>query len=235
MGFGALFFLTLLLQSPLLVAYSPYAPFVMETDTGLVGLDVILIRRFAQTYGYTLHFRKYSIFQEMLQAVERGEVDLAIGMIHITEERKKRFLMTEPYLYTGLVVVTLRGGKRIRGPDELDGWRLGVKQGATGHRWADSLKEVLPNLQVIPFLTTESSFQALENREIDAVMNDYLNTKYLILQGAPYQIAGSPVTSTGVGFPVAPGRYKLLYQLNQFLKKATQSSEFYANYEAFFF
>lgn len=222
-------------QAPLHVAYSPYPPFAMEEDTGLAGLDVSLIRWFAAQNGYAIVFHKYPVFQEMLQAVERGEVDLAIGLIHITEERKQRFLMTLPYLHTGLVVVTLRGGKRIRSPEELSGWRLGVKKGATGHRWADSLQKALPNLQVIPFLTTEASFQALKRGEVDGVMNDYLNTKYLILQGEPYQIAGPPVTSVGVGFPLAPGRYKLLYQLNRFLEETIRKKTFHTLYEAYFF
>ena len=155
-----------------------YEPFVMYKDGKLVGFDIDLLNEICKRNAITYTIMVTS-FQDMLKHVHEGKADMAVGCIYVTREREEIFHFTEKYLDGGLVLVvpaessltTIYNAKHLR---------LGVKLNATGDQFASKLIRQGYDIEIVRFEDTVESFNALVNGKLDAVLNDYLNSVYLL-------------------------------------------------------
>jgi ABC-type amino acid transport substrate-binding protein len=81
-------------------------PFVLRGDDGVwSGLSIDLWKRIAAELKLKTEFRAFDYDAEgLLDAVERGEVDAAIGTIPVTAENETRFDFSHPYFAASLGV-----------------------------------------------------------------------------------------------------------------------------------
>jgi len=122
----------------LLVAANVYEPFVYYRDGQLVGFDVDLVNLIASLNGWTARYEVMPFTQE-LQAIQQGTVDLGIGSIFRTPERASRLSFTNPYLDSGLVLVT-QAESSIRTASDLAGHRVAVKTGTASDDYVSQLE-----------------------------------------------------------------------------------------------
>ncbi len=111
---GALFFFR---PSPLMAAAEPSRltvgvkvspPFVYRAEDGAWrGLTVDLWRAVAEAIGRPYRFREMSL-TELLDAVERGEIDLAAAALTMTAEREAKIDFSHPYFTSGLGIAIPR-------------------------------------------------------------------------------------------------------------------------------
>ena len=80
-------------------------PFVMNTPDGYAGLSIDLWELMARDLGWTFTYSEYDL-EEILDQVEKGDIDLAVGPIARTVERERRMDFTPTYLNSGLAMVT---------------------------------------------------------------------------------------------------------------------------------
>ncbi len=155
-----------------------YEPFVMYKDGKLVGFDIDLLNEICKhnNISYTIHVTS---FQDMLQQVKEGEADMAIGCIYVTEERERWFNFSESYLEGGLVLV-LPADSSVRTMYDLAHMTVGVKKDASGDKYAMKLVAQGYDISIVRFQDTVESFNALIAGRLDAVLNDYLNSVYLL-------------------------------------------------------
>jgi len=74
-----------------------------ESDE-VIGFDIEMARRFAQTYGYDLEVRVMP-FPDIIPAVSAGTIDFAANLIAITDERKNFVDFSEPVYLGGTVML----------------------------------------------------------------------------------------------------------------------------------
>ncbi len=99
---------------PLLVGTKEAPPFAMkEADGTWSGISIELWRRIAAEAGYQYRFREYDL-KGLVEAVEHGEVDLAVAALTVTAEREARFDFTHPFHTTGFGIAVL--------PEQKGGW-----------------------------------------------------------------------------------------------------------------
>ncbi|MGB4269357.1 MAG: transporter substrate-binding domain-containing protein [Spirochaetota bacterium] len=155
-----------------------YEPFVMYKDGKLIGFDVDLLNEICKhnNISYTI---TVTSFQDMLQQVKEGKADMAIGCIYVAEEREHWFHFSDSYLEGGLVLV-LPAGSSVRTIYDLANMTVGVKKDASGDKYAMKLVEQGYDINIVRFQDTVESFNALVNGRLDAVLNDYLNSVYLL-------------------------------------------------------
>jgi polar amino acid transport system substrate-binding protein len=80
-------------------------PFSFKDENGkLVGFDVEMAMRFAQSLGYGIEI-KVMDFADIIPSVAAGTVDFAANVITINEERKAIIDFAEPVYYGGTVVL----------------------------------------------------------------------------------------------------------------------------------
>ncbi len=206
------------------VVASLYEPFVYYKDGKLVGFDIDLLNKICEENNY-----RYSIeivpFSKVLEKVGTGEADVGVGAIYVTEERKQKVSFTHPYLRTGLVFVSTLDFKGDI--DELSNRKIGVKKNATGEKIAYKLCEKFHNCQVVSFNTTEASIDALVNKQVDLVLNDYINTHFLMIKsyrGKIFFVKGlfdypKLITKDNIAFIVSKKRDDILFKFNYTMDK----------------
>lgn len=91
--------------APLRVATRVIAPFVIKGDPALRGFSIDLWNAIAREMGASFEFKEYRSLNEMLAAVRRGEADLAIAAISITEQREREFDFSQPMFEAGLQIL----------------------------------------------------------------------------------------------------------------------------------
>lgn len=155
-----------------------YEPFVMYKEGKLVGYDIDLLNEICKNknINYTI---TVTTFQDMLLQVKNGRADMAIGCIYVTEEREELFNFSESYLEGGLALV-VSPQSTVRTVYDLEHMTLGVKKDASGDKYAMSLLKQGYSINVVRFQNTIDSFDALVNGRVDAVLNDFLNSVYLL-------------------------------------------------------
>ncbi len=161
------------------VVASPYEPFITVKDSTIKGFDVDLLNFICALNNWTYSIRLVP-FNEMFRLLQQDSADIAIGAIYRTDMRKKYFRFSTSYLKTGLVIVS-RSEHPVSHFKNLDGKRIGVKHNATGEQVAREL--MMKNnivCTIVPFASTEESFEALNHGTVDAVLNDYINSQFLI-------------------------------------------------------
>lgn len=97
-------------QAPLLVATREVPPFAMRVDGGWDGIAIELWTSVAEKLGRSFELREMGL-QEMLAAVERGEVDVAVAALTITSEREAKIDFSHPFHTSGLgIAIQQRAG-----------------------------------------------------------------------------------------------------------------------------
>ena len=207
------------------VVAAPFEPFAYQSDGVNKGLDIDLLNLVCTARGWTYDI-EWIPFPEVLSRIRTGKADLAIGAIYTTDDRRKEMLFTDSYLQSGLVLVT-RADRTVRPPEGMAGLRIGVKRGATGEALAKHLRDVMGvPLQIVPMDSTEDCFEALQAHRLDAVMNDYLNSVFLLHNRYP----GEMVISRGffgayffsrseIAFPLRLGMDSQCFAINQTLRE----------------
>ncbi len=79
-------------------------PLVYIKDGKYVGYEIDIMAGFCEEYGYDLDINEYS-FDGLLNAVQTGRCDVAVGDISVTEERKETMLFSVPDYDSGNVLV----------------------------------------------------------------------------------------------------------------------------------
>lgn len=111
-------------------------PFEMHDKAGkLIGFDVALAERIRAAAGVAKLEWKEMAFDGMLAALAKGEGDLALSGISVTDERKKQLLFSAPYtevekallLPAGKSGATLAGGSTIAVPEATTSVELAKK------------------------------------------------------------------------------------------------------------
>ena len=89
------------------VAIKEAAPFAWKDEQGRwQGLAVHLWRRTADEAGISWRWQEHDSLGSLIQAVETGRADIAVGALTMTPEREARFDFSHPYYHTGLAIVT---------------------------------------------------------------------------------------------------------------------------------
>ncbi|MBT3397839.1 transporter substrate-binding domain-containing protein [archaeon] len=93
-----------------------FRPCVMEsssTKSGLSGSDIEIIEAIAGELNWEIEYKQYkgSEFDQLLQDVKAGKVDVAVSGIFITADREENFDFSHHYMNSGLRIV-VKGQKK---------------------------------------------------------------------------------------------------------------------------
>jgi len=92
-------------EGALRVAAAGSEPFVISGAGPVGGASVEVWRQVATTLGVESSLRVYPGVPEALDAVTRGEADVAVGPISITSQRAEQVAFTQPYYRSSLAIV----------------------------------------------------------------------------------------------------------------------------------
>jgi len=162
-------------------------PFYFVDETGkLTGIDVELLRGFAQQLGLRVEFdRSAKTIIGAINMVDNGQADLAICKLSITMDRARRVLFTQPYikLRKALLVnrVLLQQQRNGRSKQEtimnLQG-TIGVLGNTAYKKYA---KQRFKHAQIKEYPSWKEAVEAVRQQQIIAAFRDEAEIKKVIL------------------------------------------------------
>lgn len=198
-----------------------FKPFEYVDEKGnLAGFDVELGQEIAKELGLKVDWSQQS-FRGLLPALTAGQLDMVIAFVYITEERAEAVDFSNPYLDTGGIMAVRDDDDSITKPEDLAGKKVGMKTGTAYAKLAEDLKEgKVPSVELVEFRETIEAFQALRNKQVDAVFNDEANTLFYIKENPGVaKIVGDRMSMAEVGLAVRKGNSGLQRAVNEALEK----------------
>ena len=148
-----------------------YRPFEFSEGGTPKGFDIDLMNEIGKRAGFQVKYQNVT-FDGIIQGLGSNLYDAAISAMTITPEREKQIDFSDPYFNAdqSLLVATDSGIKSV---DDLGDATVGAQSATTGEIKSKELKKKgTIGGDVRTYKTVEDAFSALENGQIDAVIND---------------------------------------------------------------
>ncbi|KLV21635.1 MULTISPECIES: transporter substrate-binding domain-containing protein [Bacillus] len=202
-----------------------YPPFEFEKGGKTVGIDVDLINAIAKDQDFKVKLEAMD-FSGIIPAMQAGQLDVGMGGMSITDERKKKVDFSDPYFDAGLTVV-VKTDSSIKSIDDLKGKKLAVKNGTTGAKFATDNADKY-GYEVVQFNDSPSMFQEVSNGNADALIEDYPVITYAIAQqDLKLKTVGDRLNGDQYGISVMKGKNQdLLKKINKGLENLKKNGEY---------
>ncbi|PSW11677.1 amino acid ABC transporter substrate-binding protein [Photobacterium sanctipauli] len=193
-----------------------YFPFTFVKQDQLQGFEVDLWNEIAERNDYNVEFVTAN-FSGLFGLLETGRIDTISNQITMTEERKGKYLFSQPYVIDGAQLVVRKGNDDIADTADLNGKTVGVNLGSN----YEQLLRQLDNSSEINIKTYDAGIEHdVALGRTDAFVMDRLSSLELIKKAnLPLQLAGEPFEKIENAWPFVQGEKgeKLRDEVNQAL------------------
>jgi len=171
---------------------------------GLMGYDVDLAKALANAMRVQLDIQVIP-FGDLLDALDKGEVDMVISNVSITPERTEKAYFVGPYMMSGKSILT-RNSVLAQAQDSGALNRADLKVTALkGSTSASFVRENLPDAQLTEVESTDEGVARLIAGDVDAMVADMATCKLAVLR---HREAGlvtlkEPLTIEPVGIAIS--------------------------------
>ena len=148
-----------------------YPPFEYEKNGEPVGFDIDLMDEIAKRANLKVEYQNVT-FDGIIGGLSSNLYDASISAMTITPEREKKIDFSDPYFNAdqSLMVPSDSG---VGSVDDLGDATVGVQLGTTGEIKAKEFAEQGKiQGEIRTFDTIEDAFAAINNGQIDAIIND---------------------------------------------------------------
>ena len=148
-----------------------YPPFEFTKNGQPVGFDIDLMREIGKRAGFTPEFQNVT-FDGIIPGLGNNLYDAGISAFTITKAREKKVDFSDPYFNADQSLM-VQSGSPIKSVDDIGDGTVGVQLGTTGELKAKEFKEQGKITgEIRTFDTITDGFSALENGQVDAIIND---------------------------------------------------------------
>lgn len=210
---------------------SGFEPFAFKEGQEEKGFDVDLWKAAAKEAGIKYQFKSMNQ-GEMLAALQRGEIDVALAGITIKQDRKRNFDFTLPYYDTGLVILTTQDNESIRKLSDLEGKVVVTKTGSSAYDYAKKVKGIK---EIRAFPDIKQAYEELIQQNADAAIFDEANAKHYMTEYMPgkVKIVGNLLTNEQYAFAFQKGD-RLVGRINNALRKLSKDGTYEKLYQKWF-
>lgn len=212
-------------------SYPPFEDVNTSTNT-IEGFDVELLAAIGAKAGFTVKFQN-APFENILANLASGQFDVVASAVTITDERAKTVGFSNTYFVAGQVIVVRQAdASKVKTIDDLVGKKIGVEINTTGAEAAKTIK----NSTVQEFQSLPEAFQALANKQVDAVVNDNATSLNIVLNQPNLNlvVVGEPFTTENYGFVVRKECAGLQDKINTGLSAVIADGTYAKLYEKYF-
>ena len=163
-------------------------PYVFQhpEDGRLVGFEVEIADALARRLGLRAEFVQND-WSMLIPSLERGDFDVAMNGIEVTDARRGRVAFSRPYYTFTETLVVRRGDRGAETLGDLRGRRVGTLEASL----AVDLLSAVRGLDVIRYEGVEEPYLDLERNRIDAVLLDNIIAARYGLPRPTLQVAGT--------------------------------------------
>ena len=195
-----------------------YPPFeYVDTKFQADGFDIGMITAIGQQLGLPMDVKNYA-FNGLYNALQTGQIDIAVSAIAVTPEREQKVLFSNVYLTNSAAAVAPPGSPIvISSPAQLPAYRVGVQKGSAFESYMNMnfiMTGLMPATQLYTFINMDDEIANLVANKIDIALMDQPTAEIYIPKNN-LKLAG-----TGV----APQRYAIAMPLNSPVLQANINS-----------
>ena len=147
-----------------------YAPFTYhDADGKLTGYDVEVTRAVAEKLGVKVEFKE-TVWDSMMAGLKAGRFDIVANQVALTTpERKATFDKSEPYSWSGAMMVVRADENSIKGLNDIKGRK--AAQSLTSN-YGELAREKQAN--IVPVDGLAQSLLVVQQKRADLTLNDSL-------------------------------------------------------------
>jgi ABC-type amino acid transport substrate-binding protein len=187
------------------------------------------MREIGRRAGFTPEFENVT-FDGIVPGLGNNLYDAAISSMTITPEREESIDFSDPYFNADQSLL-VPADSDILSVDDLTGAVVGVQLGTTGAAQAEEYQAAGQVGEVRTFDTIEDAFAALENGQVDAVINDLPVSQDRVNQ-SDGRLEIVETIPTGEQYGIAfPTDSELVEPTNQALEQIKQDGTYAEIYE----
>jgi len=208
-----------------------YKPFEYQDKNGeIVGFDVDVLKEVAKKLDIKLDLQNTS-FDGIIPGLQAKKYDLIMSAMTITEERKKAVNFSDPYFNAGQVIAAMGDNSSVKGVKDLEDKIVAVQLGTTGDLKVSEMEGVK---EIKRFDTIPEAFIALQNGQVEAVVNDLPVTAAYIKEHPEVKIVGEPFTTEYYGIAFRKEDTELKEKINEALAELKQDGTYDEIYAKWF-
>ena len=187
---------------------------MVDKDKNIVGFDIDFMSAVAQEAGFKVEF-KNTAWDGIFGGLDLGNYDAVISSVTITDERKKTFDFSLPYINAGQVLTVPNSLEGVAVLADMTGKQVGAQIGTTGAMEAKKVEGVdAKNYDEIGL-----AFEDMASGRIQGVVCDTPVAADYALQRDEYKekfkIVGEPFTQESYGIVVKKGNQEVLDLINK--------------------
>jgi polar amino acid transport system substrate-binding protein len=194
-------------------------PFSLVSKTGdLIGYDIDLANLIADAMGVELTLVRKP-FNELLGALEAGEVDIVMSGMTMTPARNLRVAFVGPYMVSGKSILTTSAAlARIDEAEDVDQSkvRMAALKGSTSEEF---VRAVWPRIQLTTTDDYDAAIQLLRDDKVGAVVADFPICALTMLRFPEEGFATleQPLTIEPMGVALPPGDPLFINMMENYL------------------
>ena len=190
-----------------------YPPFESKDATGrIVGFDIDLMDAICDKLGVKCEYIVVP-FDGIVSGLNNNKYDAIISSFTITPQRETVVDFSKPYYQASQSIAVKLNQEKINSLTDLKGKRVGVQLGTTG----ELLAKRIEGAEIISFDNIGAAFIDLENRKLDAIINDKPTSQRIIALRGNAKLVGPDLSSENYGIAVRKGEKRLLDAINSAL------------------
>ena len=211
-------------------AAEPYPPFTEATASGeWQGFEIDFANALCEEMAVKCEPAPVA-WDGIIPALTSGNIDMIIGSMSITEERKQTISFSDRYYYTSAAFVAPKGSGIQATPEGINGKVIGVQSGTTN---ADYAQKTYADGVEIKYYNTQDEVNAdLAAGRIDVMLADQIAMDAFVKsdQGKDMEIIATapadPAFGEGIGVGVRKDDSELLAKVNAGIKSLLDSGEY---------
>ena len=205
------------------------APYVFpdpNNPSRLIGFEVDLAAAIARELGVGQR-QVQNAWDSLIPGLQRGDFDMVLNGIEITQQRKSRVLFSAPYyIYTEQLVVR-KNDSAINGLNDLQGKTVGTLSGAV----AQNILSQLGGVTVKTYSGQAEPYEDLALGRLDAVLMDLPIAAYYALPNPKLRYAGPPAGEGEYAIAFRRGDEELRNRIDEVIRKLLAGGELKRIYE----
>ena len=191
-----------------------YAPFTYHDASGkLVGFDVEIGEAIAEKLGVKAEFLEGK-WDGLIAGLDAKRYDVVINQVGITEERKKKYDFSDPYIASKAVLIVKADNEDIKSFEDLAGKRAAQSLSSNFGKLAEA-----SGAELVGTDGFDQSIQLVLTGRADATINDSLSFLDFKKQkpDAPVKVVAEQVDADYSGVILRKGEPELLAEINEAL------------------
>jgi polar amino acid transport system substrate-binding protein len=204
-------------------------------DGEIIGMEIDLARLFAVAMEVKLTLKSMH-FNELLPALEKGQIDMVLSAMTITPQRNLKFAFAGPYFASGKSVLTK--GKNVGSVDEISKMNnpdkiLVALKGSTSQMFVEKL---MPKATLVQAEDYDKAVTMVRNDKAVAMIADYPICMVSVYRypDAGLVTLGKPISYEPLGVALPPNDPLLVNWVQNSLHSLEKSGELLALMERWF-